>query len=262
MDKKSTILLSDLLTSNVRCDLGIDHGRGFCVWMHPPVHRILGWASRPSTLKLSLDVWRLNQLKGLDLNNSFVKGKCSISDQVTINRFPTLINAILLNKNSQKIGTIVDFVFEYKTGKILYYLVSRTNPKIPGTSRWSLQINDISDQQPGRVITNLNSINDLPLIRTSIREDLLQKSKSLRSQVKEFTNTASNKLEGWLEESPWEDSHNKFTNYSGFSNNQESDDLFDSFNEYTENIDIQNIDKLEYDEEPYTRNNQDSDPWI
>jgi len=36
-----------------------------------------------------------------------------------------------------------------KTGKIIYYLVSRSNPKIPGSSRWKLNIENINDQQPG-----------------------------------------------------------------------------------------------------------------
>ena len=37
-------------------------GTGENVWMHPPVHRILGWSSRPSNFDLKRNVWRLNQI--------------------------------------------------------------------------------------------------------------------------------------------------------------------------------------------------------
>ena len=52
------LLLSDLLRHRVRCDLGIDHGSGVTPWMHPPIHRLLGWATKPSSLRLARDVWR------------------------------------------------------------------------------------------------------------------------------------------------------------------------------------------------------------
>ena len=50
----------------VRCDQGLDHGPGIMAWMHPPVHRLLGWVSRPSALRTSRDVWRLDQCRGFD----------------------------------------------------------------------------------------------------------------------------------------------------------------------------------------------------
>ena len=265
MNKLTTILGSDLLDCDVKSDQGINHGKGFSIWMHPPFHRILGWTSKPSSLKLSLDVWRLDQLKGIEINDVFVKGSASLSDQATINRFPTLMNAALLNKNGEKIANIVDFVFQPNTGKILYYLVSRSNPKIPGSSRWSLQVNDIKDQQPGSVFSNFLSINDLPLIRTSIREELLQKSKGLRFQFEEFTNKASSKLEGWLEESPWDENQTKFNNDVDYSNEIKNDNWIDNPNQLIEdddNLVTQNINDLDDLEKPYTRQRQDNDPWI
>ncbi len=247
---------------NVKCDKGFNHGSGYTVWMHPPVHRILGWITKPSSLKLSLNVWRLNQLKGLEGDIAYVKGSPSISDPGTINRFPTLINANVLNKNGEKIGSIVDFFFEQKSGNILYYLVSRSNPKIPGSSRWSLRIEDIKDQQPGVVLTNLSSIDDLPSLRTSIREDFLQKSKVWRTQIQDIRNQASSNLEGWLEESSDED---KF-NYESKSFYDESevplDDWIDNNESNSENKVSELLNELEYDSTTYPQKGKDIDPWI
>ena len=178
----------------------LNYGNGENVWMHPPVHRILGWYSRPSNFDLKRNVWRLNQISQIIDNEIYVKGDPAISDLATLNRFPTLIEANLININGSKIGFIADFLFEIKTGKIKYYLVSRSNPKIPGSSRWKLNIENIHDQQPGLVFCEINSLDDLSLIKSSIKNEFLQKGKKIIDRFDYMKNIASNRLEDWLEE--------------------------------------------------------------
>ena len=178
----------------------LNYGDGENVWMHPPVHRILGWYSRPSNFDLKRNVWRLNQITQIIDNEIYVKGDPAISDLATLNRFPTLIEANLININGSKIGVIADFLFEMKTGKIKYYLVSRSNPKIPGSSRWKLIIDNINDQQPGLVFCESNSLDDLPLIKSSIKNEFMQKGKKFFDRFDDMKNIASNRLEEWLEE--------------------------------------------------------------
>jgi sporulation protein YlmC with PRC-barrel domain len=178
----------------------LNYGNGENVWMHPPVHRILGWYSRPSNFDLKRNVWRLNQISQIVDNTIYVKGDPAISDLATLNRFPTLIEANLINVNGSKIGSIADFLFEMKTGKIKYYLVSRSNPKIPGSSRWKLNIENINDQQPGLVFCDNNSLDDLSLIKSSIKNEFMQKGKKIINRFEDMKNIASDRLEDWLEE--------------------------------------------------------------
>ena len=178
----------------------LNYGNGENVWMHPPVPRILGWYSRPSNFDLKRNVWRLNQISQIIDNEIYVKGDPAISDLSTLNRFPTLIEANLININGSKIGFIADFLFEIKTGKIKYYLVSRSNPKIPGSSRWKLTIDNINDQQPGMVFCESNSLDDLPLIKSSIKNEFMQKGKKIFDRFDDMKNIASDRLEEWLEE--------------------------------------------------------------
>ena len=180
--------------------MALNYGSGENVWMHPPVHRILGWYSRPSNFDLKRNVWRLNQIRQIIDNEIYVKGDPAISDLATLNRFPTLIEANLININGSKIGVIADFLFEMKTGMIKYYLVSRSNPNIPGSSRWKLNIEDINDQQPGLVFCESKSIDDLPLLRSSIKNEFFQKGKKIIDRFDDMKNIASNRLEEWLEE--------------------------------------------------------------
>ena len=178
----------------------LNYGIGENVWMHHPVHRILGWFSRPSNFDLKRNVWRLNQISQIIDNEIYVKGDPAISDLATLNRFPTLIEANHININGSKIWFIADFLFEIKTGKIKYYLVSRSNPKIPGSSRWKLNIDNINDQQPGLVFCESNSLEDLTLIKSSIKNEFLQKGKKIFNRFDDMKNIASNRLEDWLEE--------------------------------------------------------------
>ena len=178
----------------------LSYGVGETVWMHPPVHRIFGWSSRPSNLNLKRNVWKLNQISQIINNEIFVKGEPAISDLNTLNRFPSLLYANLINKNGLKIGSIADFIFDIRTGNILNYLISRSNPRIPGSSRWKLNIENINDQQPGLVFCKSNSLDDLSLIKSSIKNEFMQKGKKIIHRFDDMKNIASNRLEEWLEE--------------------------------------------------------------
>jgi len=193
-------LLSELLSHNVKGNAILNYGTGENVWMHPPVHRILGWYSRPSNFDLKRNVWKLNQINQIIDNDIFVKGDPAISDIATLNRFPSLIEANLINSEGLKIGVIADFLFEMKTGNIKFYLISRSNPRMPGSSRWRLNLEDIIDQQPGLVFCSCNSLADLPLIKSSLKNQIFTKGRKIINRFDDMRNTATNRLEDWLEE--------------------------------------------------------------
>jgi len=194
------ILLSELLNYSVKGGMVLNYGNGENVWMHPPVHRILGWYSRPSNFDLKRNVWRLNQIHQIIDNDIYVKGDPAISDLATLNRFPNLIDANLINAKGSRIGVIADFLFELQTGNIKFYLISRNNPRIPGSSRWKLNIEDITDQQPGLVFASCNSLEDLPLIKSSLKNQFFEKGKEIADRLDDMKNIATNRLEDWLEE--------------------------------------------------------------
>ena len=209
------LLLSDLLRLRVRCDQGLDHGPGVLGWMHPPVHRLLGWVSRPSSFRSTRRVWRLNQLRGLSEGEAFVKGEGADTEPGVLEQLPTLIGATLFGADQAPLGSVADAAVELGTGRILHYLVARSDPRLPGSSRWRLSPERIVDQQSGRVITALQSLDDLPLARSSVRQELLRRSRRWREQVGEETSRlrdqfqqvgdrVEGRLEGWLEEPPWE----------------------------------------------------------
>ena len=197
------LLLSDLLRRQVRCDQGLERGAGLLAWMHPPVHRLLGWASRPSAFAQKRLVWRLDQLRGLGEQEVFVKGVPAETDAATLERLPTLIDAALTGADDVPLGMVADAAVELRSGRILHYLVARSDPRLPGTSRWRLSPDRIVDQQPGRVLTALRGLDDLPVARASVRQQLLRRSRRWKEQVQEVGGRVEERLEGWLEEPPW-----------------------------------------------------------
>ena len=196
--------------------MSLNYGVGETVWMHPPVHRILGWSSRPSNLDLKRNVWRLNQINQIIDNQIFVKGEPATSDIATLNRFPSLINASLINSEGSKIGVVADFLFQLETGNIDFYLIARSNPKIPGSSRWKLSLDLIVDQQPGLVFVSFVSLEDMPVIKTSLKYDFIKKGKKIINRFDDMKNIAANRLEDWLEEDDLmnQEIHNHKKDYS------------------------------------------------
>ena len=215
MSLPEQLLLSDLLRRRVRCDQGLDHGPGSEAWMHPPVHRLLGWISRPSGLGDQRLAWRLDQLRGLADQELFVQGDGCSTNPSTVDRLPTLIGASVLGRAGSPLGRLVDAAVELHTGRILHYLVARSDPRLPGSSRWRLSPERIVDQQPGQVVTALEGLDDLPLARASVRQEFLRRSRRwrdqmqeesvrLRDQVQQVGDRFEERLEGWLEEPPWD----------------------------------------------------------
>ena len=210
------LLLSDLLRRRVRCDQGVDHGAGVLAWMHPPVHRLLGWISKPSAFGDRRLAWRLDQLQELTELEVLVQGDPAITDLPTTDRLPTLIEAALLDRRGEPIGHLADAAVELRSGRILHYLVSRSDPRLPGSSRWRLSPDRIVDQAPGQVSTGLQGLDDLPLARASVRQEFLRRSRRwrdqvqeesgrLRDQVQQSRERLEERLEGWLEEPPWQE---------------------------------------------------------
>ena len=179
------ILISELLRSRLRDELGQDLGVGHQVWMHPPCHRLLGWSSRPSAFGPRRSVWRLDQLVDWLEGQVEVEGEPADTEQPTLDLLPTLMEATLLGQQQQPLGRLVDAVVDVQSGRINHYLVARSDPRLPGSSRWRLEPDRLIDQQPGQVQAALQELDDLPLDRASIRQQMLRRSRQIRDQVPE-----------------------------------------------------------------------------
>ena len=149
---------------------------------------------------MTREVWRLNQCLGFTDQQVYVRGEPAVTDQTTLDRLPSLLDADLLNRQGEKIGRLVDLTFKPDSGHVLHYVVSRSDPRLPGGSRWRLMPDRIDHHEYGCVTSPLNSLDELPLIRSSVRQDLLLRTQRWRDQLREMGDRAGDRLEGWLDQ--------------------------------------------------------------
>ena len=201
------LLVSTLLQARVQDDQGTDQGVGHQVWMHPPAHRVLGWASRPTSFGPARSVWRLNQLRHIQGDVAVVSQPPARTQQSTLDLLPTIMGAHLYSHGGQPLGRVVDAVVNPRTGAVGHYRVARTNPRLPGTSRWRLLPSAVMDQQPGRVVAAVASLEDLPLLQAGLRSRALQTGQRWRERFQETTVQAGRHLEDWLHNVPLPPDH-------------------------------------------------------
>lgn len=183
--------------------------------------------------------WRLDQLCGLGETEVMVQGDGAPTDQETIERLPTLLEAALVGRDGTRLGHLADAAVELRSGRIVHYLVSRSDPRLPGSSRWRLTPDRILDQEPGQVMTALEELDALPLARASVRQEFLRRSRRWREQFDQETgrwrdqfqqvgDRLEDRLEGWLEEDPW-DPEEARQDRSPRSESRSGDPVFDDW---------------------------------
>ena len=137
---------------------------------------------------------------------------------------------------------------------------SRTNPLIPGTSRWRLSISQIIDKQPGSVSCDIDTFEDLPIYKASLREEFLSKSRKWTTQFQDLTYKASDKLEGWIDEQISEN-ENDMVDDSYISQTND-----DSYDDWIDNLDIDSSEEFntmnKRQRKKGSTNERDLDPWI
>jgi len=207
--------------------------------------------------------WRLDQLCGLGEAEAMVQGDGAPTDQETIERLPTLLEAALVGRDGTRLGHLADAAVELRSGRIVHYLVSRSDPRLPGSSRWRLTPDRILDQEPGQVMTALEELDALPLARASVRQEFLRRSRRWREQFDQETgrwrdqfqqvgDRLEDRLEGWLEEAPW-DPEEARQDRSPRSESSSGDPVFDDWQDDDWREDDEPVDRPvrgRFDDEP------------
>lgn len=92
------------------------------LWMHPPVHRVLGFICKSGFLGTKKTAFNLSQIKTLGANSILVNAKPVETDAEKVRQLESLINCEVWSDAGNKTGRIVDYLFNFKTGEIIHYL--------------------------------------------------------------------------------------------------------------------------------------------
>jgi len=116
--RQSDLLNQLVLDRNTMEELGhVD-----LLWMHPPVHRVLGFICKSGFLGTKKTAFNLAQIKTLGANSILVNAKPVETDSEKVRQLESLINCEVWSDAGNKIGRITDCLFNFKTGAITEYL--------------------------------------------------------------------------------------------------------------------------------------------
>ena len=120
-------------------------GRVDVVWMHPPVHRVLGFISKSGFLGTKKTAFNLAQIKTLGANSILVNGKPVSTDSEKVRQLESLLDCEVWSDAGNKIGRITDYLFNPKTGAITQYLFV--------SSGWGGIVGDIYLLPPSKILS-------------------------------------------------------------------------------------------------------------
>jgi len=116
--KQSDLLNQLVLDRNTMEELGhVD-----VLWMHPPVHRVLGFICKSGFLGTKKTAFNLAQITTLGVNSILVNAQPVETDSEKVRKLESLIDCEVWSDAGNKIGRITDCLFNLKTGVITQYL--------------------------------------------------------------------------------------------------------------------------------------------
>ncbi len=166
--RQSDLLNQLVLDRNTMAELGhVD-----VLWMHPPVHRVLGFVCRSGFLGTKKTAFNLAQIKTLGANTILVNAKPVETDSEKVRQLESLINCEVWSDAGNKIGRITDCLFNFKTGAITEYLfVSSGWNEIAG-SVYLLPPSKILSFGNKRVLVSEAATQTLAVYREGIKQKL------------------------------------------------------------------------------------------
>lgn len=92
------------------------------VWMHPPVHRVFGFICASGFLGRKKSAFNLPQLHAVGEDGLLVSSAPVPTDAQKVRQIESLVGHEVWSDSGEKIGSIVDYIFDTKTGAIQAYL--------------------------------------------------------------------------------------------------------------------------------------------
>ena len=84
-----------------------------------------------------------------------------------------------------------------------------------------MNLENITDQQPGLVFCSSLSLEDLPLIKSSLKYQFFKEGKKIIDRFDDIKNNATTRLEEWLEEDEDINQKSEFKRNSFYNKNEE-----------------------------------------
>ena len=181
--RQSDLLNQLVLDRNTMEELGhVD-----VLWMHPPVHRVLGFICKSGFLGTKKTAFNLAQIKTLGGNSILINGKPVETDVEKVRQLESLINCEVWSDAGNKIGRINDCLFNFKTGAITQYLFVSSEWSVIASGVYLLPPSKILSFGNRRVLVSEAAAQTLAVYREGIKQKLTKASNFLKEDYSQAT---------------------------------------------------------------------------
>ena len=162
-------------------------GRVEILWMYLPAHRVLGFICKSGFLGNQKSAFKLSQIEAIGVNGILTHSQPDATDAERVRQLESLIHSEVWSNGGEKVGKIIDCVFNLKTGAISEYLmVGDRLSKLAGTI-YRLPVNRISSLGRKRVLVSDRAIQAFPLYRDGIQQKISKASNAIKDDYTQVT---------------------------------------------------------------------------
>ncbi len=176
-------------------------GRVERLWMYPQAHRILGVICKGGGL-LGKKRWayKLPQIESLNQSNIWIEGPGTETSPEQIRQLETLIDHEIWVDGGDRLGVIVDCLFNRKTGQITQYLFVNNRLRQLIDASNPLRPEEILSFGNNRVLVSPQALARLRRERPNLRETFSQMKEQARAEYEQVTNQTQERVRNWGEE--------------------------------------------------------------
>uniref|UniRef100_A0A832H4Y6 PRC-barrel domain-containing protein n=1 Tax=Oscillatoriales cyanobacterium SpSt-402 TaxID=2282168 RepID=A0A832H4Y6_9CYAN len=162
-------------------------GRIEVLWMYPPAHRVLGFVCKAGFLGRKKLAFKLSQVEAIGANGVLTHSQPDETDAERVSQLESLIHCEVWSNAGQKLGKIIDCVFNLQSGAIADYLVVGDRLSTLTGSIYRLPPAKIVSLGRQRVLVAETSIHQLAAYREGIQQKLTKATTALRDEYEDVT---------------------------------------------------------------------------
>jgi uncharacterized protein YrrD len=164
-----------------------EFGRVEILWMYPPAHRVLGFICKSGFLGNQKSAFKLSQIEAIGVNGILTHSQPDTTDAERVRQLESLIHSEVWSNSGEKVGKIIDCVFNLQTGTISDYLMVGDRLSTLAGTIYRLPINRISSLGRKRVLVSDRTIQAFPFYREGIQQKISKASNAVKDDYTQVT---------------------------------------------------------------------------
>lgn len=167
-------------------------GRIETVWMHPPAHRIMGFICKPGFMSKQRYAFNLKQLYRIGAESILVSSGAAETNVKEVRLLETLIGLEVWTDAGERLGRIMDCLFDRQTGNITHYLFKSGGWRGFTSGTYQLPPPSVMSFGRKRVLVTATVSENLQIFQEGIEERIAQAGDRIKeSYAQEFDSFTS-----------------------------------------------------------------------